>query len=813
MVRVLATAIFLAAHATACVSWFKGTVATGIARLTVRNVGALTTLVSNDTTCGFASDAVLQSPAIDGDIGGIGTVTFNVADCTITLPERTLVSEDCSGAQTTASGSITVTAQKIVRGRLTGDTGTPVIPEDPKAATIRIAQATFAEFYVEKSTSDNAMTWHEGSISAVVQPKLAAAESGACAASTPNVTFSEVHYGPSLVRVRTPDRSFEADVDGSDLWAQNGQDGDYENHLEGMLNVWGVEEKVPTDDDEDGLDPDYERQAFLDSYACIESAKPIRYTCDIGAGLSHGMARLTVRTVGGILKALNADTRCGFASAPVLGRTATTGLVGYPGGQCVWTVNQCNIDLPEPTVLGVDCHGNETIASGLLSVSATKRVTGYVTGDPDSPCVPTSRDPVSFELDAFMQNWHVEASNSTKSLFVQSGRLSATVAPRLALDTTSGACSVATPNTRFEDVRWTQGDVQLRAGSMRLGGTIQTSALSAVNGHFEDRANFLAGSLTLDGEAFEIPQEDSALDPEYDPWRFDQGYACIENMRVPASESECTFTAALAQNMARLVIKNFGMVVKGVDLDTQCGFASLTGLIPSSIGPAERDSDLVTATWDLAKCGMGSLDAAGAFLAKDCLGDTVTLLGKSEVTATKTATGALALGNPPIQPQDRRSARFDMENIRLTEFAAVQTTAAAPATRAPYLLIHSGTLSGVGLPVTGEAADTPGAFFIKTPVMGMEAVRLRDAQVTLVAGAKRFHGVINDSLLNAFSGSFGVQENSLEGTLTLNGTRVTLPLSDAQRALDPAYDQDDFDSRYVCKENLLETVPPAVLPR
>src|SRR5688500_9262123 len=57
---------------------FPEKVAAGVARLSFRNAAVLTSLVSADATCGFASEAVLASAKITGEVGSVGALTWTV---------------------------------------------------------------------------------------------------------------------------------------------------------------------------------------------------------------------------------------------------------------------------------------------------------------------------------------------------------------------------------------------------------------------------------------------------------------------------------------------------------------------------------------------------------------------------------------------------------------------------------------------------------------------------------------------------------------------------------------------------------------
>ncbi|MFN7131456.1 MAG: hypothetical protein ACK4N5_05195, partial [Myxococcales bacterium] len=266
---------------TGCAQCAPEQVGTGVARLTIRNVGAITSAVNADKTCGFASPDVLQNPTIEGSVGSTGSITWTVTDCAIDLGAGTTLSENCTGSTTVGKGKVVVSATRTVTGILTGNAASPVIPGGPDAVTIRLQKATFDNFVAEVSTSKNTLTMIKGSISATLQPRLAvAASSGACAVATPHTTFSEVVYGPSTVFVKTPDNEFEVEVGASALTAQNGSNGEKTNAIGGSITVWEEQVAVPREGDNDGLDPDFDAAKFEEGYACTpDLAQPVSHVC------------------------------------------------------------------------------------------------------------------------------------------------------------------------------------------------------------------------------------------------------------------------------------------------------------------------------------------------------------------------------------------------------------------------------------------------------------------------------------------------------------------------------------------------------
>ena len=119
--HLLIAALFLSMTSSACITWFPDKVGNGVARLAVRNAGALTSLISVDEVCGFESSKVLTSYTQSAEDGGFGTVTWRVEGCEIdTGSEWRVVKEYCDGTELRVRGKVTITAEKIVDGHVTG---------------------------------------------------------------------------------------------------------------------------------------------------------------------------------------------------------------------------------------------------------------------------------------------------------------------------------------------------------------------------------------------------------------------------------------------------------------------------------------------------------------------------------------------------------------------------------------------------------------------------------------------------------------------------------------------------------------------
>ncbi|MBT6176920.1 MAG: hypothetical protein HOI23_06700 [Deltaproteobacteria bacterium] len=793
-----------------CIEWFSGKIGTGVARLTVRNVGAMLLAVNNDDVCGFASAAVNDNPEADAAVGGSGSLTYTVTDCEIEYTDWESLSTDCNDVETRAKGKLIISARKIVEGRITGNPEKAVIPTEATGARFIIENARFENFISEKSNSEAAMNMISGSISAVIEPLLAKGENGTCSILTPNIQFSEISYGTSLVHVDTGDRDFEVDVDSSNIEAQNGNIGDHQNRISGDITVWGKHEPVPHD--EDGLDPEFNEEVFADSFSCVEDLfLPVAYECPLEEKLGLAAGRLAVRDFAGLAKLVATNTQCGFESPEVLNSFTYEGDIGYNDGRVTYTVSNCEIFVEEPLEVSVDCNGEQTLVQGFVKVSGTKVVEGYLTGDSQVPVVPDSMAPAVIQLEAQVIDFSVTQTNSEKYLTINKGTLSGSLTPRTIMDNETGACKLSTPHSIFRDVRLLDALTTVTSSGSQFDVAVEQADLFAVNGQFEDYENYLDGSLMVDGDliSFPITGEEPSLDPEYDADVFHAAFDCVENSTYVDTDEACFFEKTLAQGAARLLVKTYGVITKTVDSDTDCGFDNKLDQIwefvdTSLLGPAFT-GDPVSVDWAVDQCVIGGNERE--VVAEDCSGNVISIDGTASITGSKSVTGQLNLSGTPLHPLNRRSAEFEFTRIDLNNFAAMEQKSGAEES-GPFLMFHSGTLTGLSHPVTGEAADSPGAYFIKTPVSGFESVAV-DAHVTLHNDGKIFHLILNGSDLDAFNGSYGFQTNSLMGDLWVNGTRYRMETNGEEMELNPDYDQDAFDASYACKENLLEVVPAA----
>ena len=418
-------------------------VGSGIARLTIRNAGALTKLIDRDTSCGFGSQAVLSNPKLEGAVGTIGSVTWTIANCTLAFSAPTTALKTCGDVETRVTGKATLSGTKTVKGTLTGNPKSPVIPVDPDAVRFTL-QASLEDFVARRPDSQSALTNTSGTLAWSAEPRLAvSASKGVCSIPTSNVTFSDVTYGASTVLVESKGRRFSTDVMASAYSAQVGKRADKENWIAGELTVYGNPVRVAGA----ALDPDYEAAAFLKSWECVEDLKqPIDFSCpSLDDKVSLGTARMTVSLFGRLADFFDQETTCGFGSAAVQARPVLTGNLGERGASATWSLGAgCTLNFSMPTVVKTDCFGASTLLSGTVTARGTKTVSGIRTGDPAQPLIPTSRDPGRADVSFEFSNLRISDSVSNTAMTVQTGSLSGTIATQTGLDRQTGACSIKT---------------------------------------------------------------------------------------------------------------------------------------------------------------------------------------------------------------------------------------------------------------------------------------------------------------------------------------------------------------------------------
>ncbi|MFZ5468250.1 MAG: hypothetical protein ACOZIN_02335 [Myxococcota bacterium] len=786
---------------------YSSDVGVGLGRLTIRHAAILTNLVTRDAQCGFASRQVLDSALVQGQPGQEGAVTWTIDGCQLDFGELHPVMRDCVDVETFASGRVKVSATRRIRGTITGNPESPVIPAGPDAISMEL-DLELDDFHIRRSNSKATLTNVSGALHFVVEPHLALSRTnGVCAVPTMDVSFSQIRYANASVVIDSGDRVFPVDVPSSDFGAQMGKWKDRENSLEGNITVWDTPVALTLPPGE-GLDPDYTPESYLEGIACDENlALPLQYRCpSLKEHLAHGAARLTVNQFGTLASLVDADVRCGFSSPTVTGAAIVSGTPGGPGKVTYRLAQPCVLQFPVRTVATRDCDGNEKSVEGTAVVIGTKTVTGILTGDVNQPVAPDSRDPAELSLSATFTDFTVDDSGSGTRLTAQSGTLAGRLRPRLALDTQTGICSHTTSIAELQDLEWTDATLLLGSGAFHFEVKVSVSSLQAQSGSKGERTNYLAGLLISDGLPIAIPPAGVAplLDPDYQAEAFERSFSCAPHFKLATTEEECDAEAALATNAARLVIQTAGTLASMINSDNLCGFEDvLVKLNPTRVEGDDGSFGLLA--WQVADCRVGQTGVS--LVSQSCDGKRTLSTGYAQVDAERVVTGerdtAYAVADSII-PRTPDAVTITLSDVLLTDFSAysLPSGAVSPVAR---LVLHSGRLFAVVAPIVGERQSEPGRFDVPTPVATFSNVRLLDAYATLEVGGMRFTLVIPETRLLAQNGSLRGVSNTLSGTLRL-GSGLTIDL--AAVPLDPDFEQTAFDASYACTPDLKAPIPP-----
>jgi hypothetical protein len=779
----------------------RGTVGMGIARLSARHVAALLKVISNDTSCGFASDAVKGAVQLSGQPGDDGTATWNVSGCKVSFAKPTKIDTDCDGHDLLVRGAATITATRTLHGVLQKDLSQPVAPDAATSATITLQEVKLEGFLVQQTGTDSWLTVNTGTLSVTAVPQLAPDhKSGICTVATPHVTMHTLNLADADTQVIFQGQPLRVKVPSATLELQVGLGPEHENWFEGQLVVWETRVKVPVPSDPAGLDPNYTPAGFIESFACnADLQHPLGGTCPPPRERpAQGVAALSVQLFAAVARQLDKDTQCGFSKSGFAG--APAGATGDQGSM-VWTLpTPCTLSFAPGTVVDTDCNGKQTLLEGSVSITGKKTLAGYLVGDPAEPVVPTTTTPVVFDLVLTPHELRVSSSGSQDALVAHSGTLNGTLQPMTGLDTTTNVCSIATPIAHLTFAH--QGfAADIDTGDTSEVITIDSSMLEAQTGSSGGKTNYLEGQMASAGHALQVPSAGAqpVLDPAYDASTFQQSFMCNAKLHMPASDADCKLTRKLGEAAARLMVKDAAAAMKLLNDNAQCGFQDQDILKNgfNVISPAGYPGQVSWAT-NYCPVGTGSQQP----WTTDCDNVTTTIEGVAYTSGIRTVRGIrydidcglFCDDIPAVNPAPEDCADFSI-NMQLANFAA--------GTPDGRLIIHAGTIATTAHPMQGKNV-TSGWYDIGTPIARFDNIDYSGGSVTLVTGPKTFNLTLGSAHLAAFNGAFKGDSNRLSGPINVDGVDLMLGML----KLNPDYDQMKFDHSYACTPNLAATLPP-----
>jgi hypothetical protein len=779
------------------------------ARLAVLALSQLIDHLDGDATCGFGSVV----PVADAPPGGFGTLTYRVEECVLDLPNDTLLDTDCFGVVILGSGRVVVSAEKTIQGRITGDLEDPVIPVRDDTVHFHVSSAVFDNFRITET--DRAIVLKSGKLSGKLQPRVALdTEDEACAFVTDIARIEDVLLEDAALEITTVSGTFETRAGGSFRAVSGAWNGE-ENLLTGRLVMAGKEYSIPTDPSDSGLDPDYNPALFDLKWACGASlARPVRFECPFGEPLAESAARLSLATLGAVAELIEDDERCGFKSPEVMDSIARTGEDGRPGNTGTFTLGTgCEIRLPPGTIADTDCNGKRRFLSGTLRVTGTKTLLGWSTGDPLQPIIPTARDHALLELAVQLENFELyDEARPKERIFLGGARLRGKLQPRLAKDLENDSCSIATPVVTLSEVAFDgETTMTMTLEGKRFDVRSGSMSLAAQAGNKDGVANTYSGLITVDGQEYRLPIDgDNALDPDYDQTTFDTAYtACEPNQHLPATDEECDYYDALGIETARLAVKAASAMVRLVNEDEDCGFADDDNLKEPAAIIGDEDQ-LGSVDWTAPRPGEGQycpfVRGPGSRLHEDCIHRRSYLEGglllhaRRHVVGVRAEKGPVEYANPtsPDAPSDTWVETGIVNQVRVYHLDPGEAQAEE------LIHLHGGMVRIHLNPIMAEHEDEDDfTYLVPTPVARFQDVNLAGVETIVRFDNKTFKLFVDTSSISAFSGAYNGDTNRVGGTITLDGRRVTLPV----KMLDPDYDQQIFDRRYVCTDDMERIVP------
>lgn len=777
--------------------------AQGVGRLMTGQLAAVVAGVVNNQDCGFASGNAIISATTQGEPGAIGTYTLNVEKCAINFLPGT-ANTDCQGSRSTVEGLAVVSATWTIRGYLTGNPSRPVVPVEDQSSTIELREVELSNFSAHSGTTAVSLTVVRGKLSGQVVPRVArSAQNGACSIPTPSSRLSYIATD-LLLDLRSGQGSIRLGAPRIALDATAGDMGTSFNEVHGQVSFDDQRFTLAPGTD---LVPGLTKTSFDAGWTCTADLAPIdRFTCGLGPTISEGIAHLAPLPLGTLVELLEADTSCGFSSPAAQLATTFTGTISREGTVSTSLGAGCSLSFPRKVVVGTDCTGGARFVEGRVSVRGTRTLRGFLTGNPSQPLVPTSRDAASYQLTADFDGFRVTTSSGGPTLTFASGRASASIAPRTALDTTTGVCSIPTPVLSFSRIAIGEAVAVLASdqGTFRL--TVKGSTLTAQVGPGDATTNALSGAISYEevGRIESHPIADARLDPSFDAAAFQASFACRPNLSVPASDALCSFRGVLGGAAARFLAQGLGAATGIVTNDTTCGFSSVPVVsAPSRVVGMAGMPGLVAHRVNACAISVPVMNPS-----LNCLGDRAFVSGGITVSGTRTTTGLRgAQGNCPacVQlavPLTRTGVVYNFDRIAFGSFETHTLTPEQSMAPASARLL-SGTISATVTPILGESAANMGTFSVVTPVTQMRIVADHVLMAVDIEGS-HFTFSVDAANLQAASGRFMGAGNQVSGMITIDGRPVPLgptPLIDD-------YDQRLFDLGYSCTPDLRATIPP-----
>lgn len=611
-------------------------VSDGVARLSAQHMS----MIVSELTPRFDKAEFTITPSSDPAMYGKGTATWTLENIDINYDNETTVYTNCQGEKGLWKGMLHVKkAQKIMFGRLTGNPEKPVIPE-PGSLKIKV-KAEASNLSIRFPDKDGELLLENGDISFTARPRLAQNESGMRLAPTPNTRFDKVRLSNMRGVLANKDIEVPLEIKDARLSIQVGAGESDENYLNGSITLFGHEHEVPSDGA--GLDPDYDAEKFISTYACKQSNPAlVSYQhIPVESKVAPGIAAMTAGLVSALASEIDENSVCGLLSVDAIKNSKLSGKPSEAGVFRTELKHNCVLDFTNYQTTP-NCFGQAKLINGRVTVlKAEKTLTGVVVASADDfkdsvdeyvselinnaglnalkkrpkPILPKSNQPIKLGLSLKLENitytdvcvnhgnlgdpqhcQNMPIKPADKIIFkIDDGEVKAELKPLTAksLDEKSPTHNFCATKTPIGEASLTLKNIQ---ASIDRGGLVLTGLaggdIAVVRGKLDNRENQLSGSLSISGQLYEFKTPTHkfiSLDPSYDRGIFTQSFMSCQKLELTTKEEECRPELGLAANMARLMVLNSGSLLKiAAAKEIPQSFASQYALENSEISDQDK---------------------------------------------------------------------------------------------------------------------------------------------------------------------------------------------------------------------------------
>ena len=751
-------------------------------------------IVENNPDCGLKALKVAQSVELTGRVGHRGTALWQQPGCRVHLTEPLHFNPGCED-EVALTGHFYIAYEKQMTGWLTSDGHQPVMTDADSQIRYQIQ---ISDLNVNISNASEDYVFNEGSLSFYSEFGVVENDASGLCEHRANV--------PHKVDVQIENVAMEllSDANGFKVSHFNAnyevaQTAPATTLLKGYLST-------PASSLMFSL-PSTTRSWTPPGAQCESSEASMEMTEGTScltrpAKWSQEAVRMSFSLVDAIIELMERHPQCGFQTPGVTEHSTWDGTVGSSGGRVIYEVaSPCLIELRENTPVMENCHGEKTLASGVVWVTGQKTVEGWLTGDSHRSVVQDDALGTTYDLSLTFEDFQWQQPGASK-LGIRSGLLQTKVRPKYALNLENGKCDVRTPEMDMQELQWTDGQFVANETLGAFDFNVVSATAEGVRGSIAGKTNTLKGELNVSGADFLLPLRQKESYVDWNSLKFKDSYRCRAKVDYTPDALACDYLNELSTSAASLLLEAFAQSnLEMASEGSECGYENPQIALNPAVQSAEDELEH-RYTWGVEKCEMTS----EAFrIQEDCDGFALFSKGPFTYSGTKHESG-LALsptGWLGVSPQRFDALTFDVSELSLDGYELFYADAAQDDfIKAQGIRLNSGRLSGRYLPVRGLNLEVAGQYDVPTPIAAFEDIQGMQIDLEMWLYGQKFDLQIEEIFVNGQKGAFAGTANEIYGRMKVNGRWIQV-----NTAFDPDYDQAEFDASYACHEALTEVIP------